>query len=593
MIKRKFKIIEQFQTIRGSIMFSFSMLIVVALSVFLIISLTYTETTVFGNSITFSKQIINQINGDLDSYIENMENISSILVESKDVQAYLEPDVEEKYLVETRSRIIAQIETVMSSRNDIANIALLSQDGTVIINDGEESLNPSVSIEDKKWYQQTINDEEGEYVSTPHVQNLIRSSYEWVITLSHIFRNQETNEINGFFFVDLNYEAISELCNDNKIGERGYVYIVDDQGEIIYHPKQQLLYGGLLEEKTTEILEVEDYTITDEGKDSRLYTVSKSSKTNWTVVGVSYTSELLKYNDTTVMIYIIVALGLLIAVLIVSNIVAQLITRPISELHRSMDKVEQGLFEEASIEVENNNEVGKLSRSFNEMTEKIQFLMEENVKEQREKRKSELRALQAQINPHFLYNTLDSIVWMSAANKNDEVVEMTAALAKLFRQSISNEREIITIREEVDYVRSYLTIQKMRYKDKVDFEIEVEENLLNDSIMKLTLQPLVENAIYHGLKYKKEKGHLLIRAFKEDKIYLKVIDNGAGMSEEQLKTIFEKKENEKNNGIGVANVQNRLRLLYGKEYGIVYESELGIGTVATVCIPIDGGKYDE
>ena len=211
------------------------------------------------------------------------------------------------------------------------------------------------------------------------------------------------------------------------------------------------------------------------------------------------------------------------------------------------------------------------------------------------KRQAQYLALQNQINPHFLYNTLDSIIWMSEAGENDQVVLMTSALAKLLRQSISNDREQITVAEEIDYVRSYLTIQKMRYKDKLEYTIDVEERILDVRIIKFVLQPLVENAIYHGLKYKETKGNLDIRGYRRgNRVCLVVADDGAGMEESELEHILEKKEKKtKSNGVGVYNVQKRLQLYYGPEYGISYISRKGEGTVATVTIPLDGGKSNE
>lgn len=207
-----------------------------------------------------------------------------------------------------------------------------------------------------------------------------------------------------------------------------------------------------------------------------------------------------------------------------------------------MNLVQEGNFEEANVEITAENEIGSLSRSFNAMTRRIRALMEQNIYEQQQKRKSEMKALQAQVNPHFLYNTLDSIIWMSEAGENEQVVLMTAALAKLLRQSISNDREQITISEEIEYVRSYLTIQKMRYKDKLEYTIDVEDRILNVMIIKFVLQPLVENAIYHGLKYKETKGNLSIRGYRKgNRICLVVADDGAGMEEEELEHILKRK----------------------------------------------------
>lgn len=590
------RLMGKFKSIRGAMMVYFSVLIILALIVFMVISLNYTENTVLDNSITYSTNVVEQVNDDIDSYINYMENISSILINSSDVQTYLFSEEDVENLEKEKTRILSQIATIEDSRDDIANIAAVAVNGRNIVNSTDEGLNEYVNIISTDWYVDTMDSDEGINISVSHVQNMIRSSYDWVITLSKTLINIETGGVEGIFFVDLNYESISDLCNANKTGDKGYTFIIDDDGNIIYHPKQQLLYGGLTTEKITEVLEsTENYLITSEGDDSRLYTMSRSDKTGWTVVSVAYISELLKDSDSTQIMYIIIALFLIMATIIISNIIVGSITKPIQRMRDSMIMVQEGNFAGADIEITDNNELGSLGESFNVMTHKIAELMEQNVYEQKEKRKNEMRALQSQINPHFLYNTLDSIIWMSAAGKNDEVVDMTSALAKLFRQSISNEKEELTIREEIDYVNSYMIIQKMRYKDKVEYTFEVEPDIMKISIIKFALQPLVENAIYHGLKYKEGKGLLHIKGYaKNNKVYLEVIDNGVGMTDDELKYIFDEKQTDyKNNGVGVVNVQKRLKLYYGEEYGIEYHSEKGVGTTAIVTVPLNGVKNDE
>ena len=221
--------------------------------------------------------------------------------------------------------------------------------------------------------------------------------------------------------MDLNYSAISDLCNKNNIGEKGYIFILDENGNIIYHPKQQLMYGGLMVENIQEIMDCKaDYLEIKRDGENKLYTMSKSTKTGWTVVGAMDTKELLKSSKQTQLNYIMVAAILLLAVIVISSLLSKEITRPILLLRDSMSKVEEGKFQQANVEVTTMNEIGSLTKSFNVMTKRIQELMEQNVAAQKEKRKSEMKALQAQINPHFLYNTLDSIIWMAEAGQNDD-----------------------------------------------------------------------------------------------------------------------------------------------------------------------------
>ena len=588
-ISKKRKIVR-FNSTQSTITVFFSLLMVVAMLIFLSIALNYTRNVTFENSVDLTLNITNQVNENIDSYIRNMENIASLITEGTELPFFLfAGDVSDQEMFAARGRVASQFITIKESRGDIANIAAVSKNGRFIVNDGWEPLSDFVHIEDKEWYQETLSSESGQVITSSHVQNVIPSSYEWVITLSRAMVNHQTNEREGVFFVDLNFEAISDLCNNYQLGSRGYIFILDDQGNIIYHPRQQLIHGGLLTENIDEIKSsTTPYIITERGREEIIYTISVSEKTGWSVIGVTFTSDLLANTYQTWLIYGLTTLILLIAVIVISWIISKEITKPIRKLKDSMELVEQGEFLKAGIEEIANNELGSLTNSFNVMTERIASLIEQNTIEQRERRKSEVRALQAQINPHFLYNTLDSIIWMSEANRNDEVVEMTSALAKLFRQAISNDKEEILIREEKEYVKNYLTIQQMRYKDKLDFSIEMDQEIENFKIIKFVLQPLVENAIYHGLKYREGKGHLVLKGYLDKSVVcIEVRDNGVGMSEDRLSTIFDEKEIDfKRNGVGINNVQRRLKLFYGEAYGLRFKSELNQGTTVTVTIPI-------
>ena len=212
------------------------------------------------------------------------------------------------------------------------------------------------------------------------------------------------------------------------------------------------------------------------------------------------------------------------------------------------------------------NEIGSLGKSYNLMTERIYTLMEQNVYEQKQKRKNELKHCRHRSNPHFLYNTLDSIIWMSEAGQNDEVVEMTSALAKLLRQSISNDNEQVELRQEIEYVKNYLTIQKMRYQDKLEYTIEIEPDVCHVMIVKLVLQPIVENAIYHGIKYKGSKREGFVAHMQPERMFVLPWKMTESVWTKRYFGIFltRRKKAHKQNGVGVPNVQNRLKLYYGK-----------------------------
>lgn len=591
------RLFGRFKSIQSTMMLSFSGLMAVAVLIFLMIALNFTSQTIYENSNNYTSQIVRQVNYDIDAYIDYMENISSVMAKSGDISLYLfEEEQSEEDIEEERERILTQFNTIMESREDIYNVAAVAENGRYIMNRGEEDLTPYIDIWKLDWYQAAMESPTGIAVSSSHVQNAIKSSYKWVITLSRVLVNNRTGAKEGLFFIDLNYSAISDLCNNNTIGNKGYIFVLDDKGNVIYHPKQQLMYGGLHTEHIEEIMACEKDSLTvRDGTERKLYTLSRSQKTGWTVVGAAYTSELLKNNKQARMLYILAAAILILAVFAISSILSREITKPLRRLSESMSRVEKGEFDRANVDVTMENEIGSLGKSYNLMTERIHTLMEENVYEQKQKRKSELKALQAQINPHFLYNTLDSIIWMSEAGQSDEVVEMTSALAKLLRQSISNDHEQVELGQEMEYVKNYLTIQKMRYQDKLEYTIEVDPQVRHVMIVKLVLQPIVENAIYHGIKYKGSKGTLRIRAFAESEdVCIVIEDNGIGMDDTALNIIFDETQKiHKQNGVGVPNVQKRLKLYYGDKYGITYESKVGIGTRATIRIPQRGDRENE
>ena len=576
-----------FRSIRTTILVSFSALIVSGLLVFLLLSLDYTTDTVLNNSSSYTLQLIDQVNADIDSYISYMDNLSDMMVGSVDVRNYLFRYNSEENKEAITQRLLNTFKTLKDSREDIYNIGIISNNGAYLINDGTDKLNAYMDYREMDWYQKALLSDKEAVISSSHVQNVVQNDYKWVVTLSRGLVNPVSNQVEGVFFVDLNYSSINDLCEKISLGSKGYIFVVEENGGIVYHPQQHLLYSGLKTERVDEVRNSKTNSfITDEGDNSKLYTISKSDRTHWTVVGVAYLEELLGNRKETQLTYMLIAAALFVAAVLIAILLSSMITKPMKALVKSMKKVEQGQFENVTLQTVGHNEISALTNSFNIMTKEIHHLMIQNMEEQEQKRKSELMALQSQINPHFLYNTLDSIIWMAEGGKNREVVLMTSSLAKLLRQSISNEEEIVTIANEVEYTRSYLTIQKMRYQDRLEFSIDVDTDVLDLKIVKLVLQPLVENAIYHGIKYKETKGMIWVTGRNLGSIIvIRVEDNGIGMTQEQLAHVFEKKTNRKSNGVGAGNVNKRLRLYYGPEYGLTYESQLNVGTTVTIRIP--------
>ena len=596
---RNIRLPRGFKSIQSTIFAAISVLVLCAVIVATVISMRYTNSAIYENSVLYTKTIISQLNQNVDSYITYMDNIASVIAKSQDAYQLLYQKIGEDAAAKEGhiKRLQEQFNTILKSRDDIRNIGLVQKDGVILLNSGYQAVNPDLDLSTQEWYTSAVDNYNQYNLTSSHVQHVIKGQRPWVITLSREVHNfYGTGNSDGVVFIDLNYSAISELCDKNSIGDKGYVFILDQDGNIVYHPSQQQLYNELQTENIDIVMNADtDTVVTGTGDDEKIYTFSRSETTGWTVVGCMNMAELLKDSREANKIYMLTAIVLVVIAMLLSSIISKSITLPIQKLRNSMERVQEGDFKAADIVIPAENEIGSLTTSFNVMTHKIEDLMAQNVHEQELKRKSELKALQSQINPHFLYNTLDSIIWMAEGKKNEDVVVMTASLARLLRQSISNEDETVSIIQEIQYVKSYLTIQKMRYKDKLEYEIDVDPSIYSVHIVKLVLQPIIENAIYHGLKYKDSKGMIWVKGHQDGRnAVIEIKDDGVGMDEETLAHIFEKhKVNYHSNGVGVYNIQKRLSLYYGQEYGLRYESEKGKGTTVTVVIPRDQEEQHE
>lgn len=284
-----------------------------------------------------------------------------------------------------------------------------------------------------------------------------------------------------------------------------------------------------------------------------------------------------------------VLIGVLIIVVAVSAVmIVSGIIQPISQLNQATEKIAQGDFN-ARAQADSEDEVVELAVSFNKMAGSMQSLIDKVKEDERKMRKADLRLLQEQIQPHFLYNTLDTIVWLIESNEPDEAVTMVVTLSDFFREILSKGKEFISIKEEEKHISSYLQIQEMRYRDILEYDIQLDQVIYKYQILKLTLQPVVENALYHGIKYKRAKGCIHIHGEKEgDIIRLTVRDDGVGMDEdelEQLRQQIEKPCQETEKGFGLANVNERIHMYFGPEYGMKIQSQKGKGTTVEIVIP--------
>lgn len=485
------------------------------------------------------------------------------------------------------------ISTASRLEDDIYCVSVYDMQGNVLSNGNNTDENIKAGLTDLSFDKSVYSNlKDGYAISQPHVNTLYQNKYPWVVTIakkeySNLFSQQV------FVAIDFKFSSIAKYIDKVSIGQRGYCYIVNSKGQIIYHPQQQMLFSGLKEENTFEISELSDGI---HRKKDNIYNISSLDSCNWKIVGVSFNDEITQAVKSHVVVGLIFALffsAFMSAV--IYFLLSRTVTRPVRRLVASMQKFEkQAETFEYKADMSNVAEFQTLSTSFEHMVLMIQSLVEKVHNEEIVLRKTELKALQAQINPHFLYNTLDSIQWMCEQDNSKDAVKMVGALAKLFRISISHGNEFIAISDELKHAESYLIIQSYRYKNQFTYSFDVDKSVLDCMCNKITIQPFIENAIYHGLDRMVDEGEIKIIVERRGKdIAIIVKDNGLGMTEEQCKAVLQKGRSD-SKGIGVKNVDDRLKIYFGEEYGITIDSELDVGTTVTIKIPkIEKGHENE
>ena len=422
------------------------------------------------------------------------------------------------------------------------------------------------------------------YMTAPHVVTIFQSWYPWVVTMTAPLDPMPGGENTAAWVsLDLSFSNISSYINNVSIGQRGYCFLMDRVGNIVYHPQQQLLYSGLKSEDTEALAALEDGAYAD---NTVIHCLTSVGDSGWRVVGVSYVDELVNRNVREMIWLSAWLAGLILATaLLASWILSRQLSRPLRELASAMGRFETDADHFTYRPMGGTREVRELSGSFGHMVVRIQQLMSTVRQEEINLRKTELKALQAQINPHFLYNTLDSIAWMCEQGRGGDAVKMIHALARLFRISISKGHELIPIAKEIEHAENYLEIQKYRYKNQFTYTFDVDPGCLNYYCNKITLQPIIENAIMHGLDLLVDEGHITVRVRQDgEDVVFTVQDNGVGMSAEQAAAIL-REDAQDRTGIGIKNVNDRLRIYFGRQYGLRITSELDAGTSVELRMP--------
>lgn len=532
-----------------------------------------------------NERLIEQVSLNLDSYIRSMMRTSDAMyytvIKNTDISTE-KMDKEMNLLYE-------------ANKGSLIGVACFSEQGELLGAAPVSDLKPGVDVTKQDWFTNANEKIENLHFSTPHVRNLFDESnyrYYWVISLSRAVELTKAGYTSrGTLVVDMSFSGIEQLFSKINTSDGTYVYLMDGGGEIIYHPRQKLIYSNLFQENNQDAARYEDGNHIEEFEGvERSVIVRTVGYTGWKIVSVTPVSQF-SMNLGQMRFFLVVILAFsLILITFLNLILSAQIANPIKKLENSVKDLEKGnLGSDLDIYIGGSHEVQHLGRTVRSMVKQMRRLMDGIVKEQEEKRKSELDALQSQINPHFLYNTLDSIVWMIECERYEEAISMVTELASLFRISLSKGQNVISIDKELQHARNYINIQKGRYRNKFQVVYDIDPEILTFSTMKLILQPILENAIYYGMEAMDDEGIIHIRGYQTDEnICLEVEDNGLGMPKSMTQKLLDEQNQlpKRGSGIGLLNVHQRIQICFGKEYGLRIESEPDVGTKVIIYLPV-------
>ena len=530
-----------------------------------------------------NQAVLGQINRSVDSYLRTIMKLSDSLYYGVIKNADLEEE-----------SVNSQITLLYDNNKDsIANIALLSKEGELLEAVPAARLKTGLDVTKEQWFGNTLNRTDNLHFTTPHVQYIFdnnENQYRWVITLTRAVEiTHGTSTEQGILLIDIRYSSLQQILDNISLGNQGYLYMVSSSGELIYHPRMQMIETGQVSENTAMAAKYRDGSFRERYEGEwREVSVKSVGYTGWKLLSVTPEQGLPLSNLKMQLFAVFVVAAFLLVLVLTNNFISSRITTPIQKLERSVNAIEAGDLD-TEVYMGGSYEIRHLGRSIGDMAKRIKTLMEDIVAEHESKRRSEFDTLQSQINPHFLYNTLDIIVWMIENEQKQDAVKIVTALARFFRISLSKGKSIITVRDELEHVRNYLMIQQTRFKNKFIYRFEAGEEVMDLVCLKLMLQPLVENAIYHGMEFMDGDGEVCVKAYREaDDLWFQISDNGLGMTKQQVERLLDEKEHvssRRGSGIGVKNVNERIRLYFGDDYGLQIWSEPDEGTVISIHLP--------
>ena len=472
--------------------------------------------------------------------------------------------------------------TMIETDPDLVSAVLVTKDGRLVATDSKISMQTSSDMMNESWYQEAIKERAMPVLTPARKESLTSEKEKWVVSITQEVVDQ-TGQNLGVVRLDIGYDSLQAYLDHLQLGKQGFSFIINQKHEFVYHPKKAVYSSSQEMQAMQPYIAVKDGYA--KGGQNFIYQVPIPNS-DWTLIGVASLEGLQMLQSQ--LLYSFISLGLLALIMCLIGIgfVLRLWIKPLRDFQTIILRIGAG---DAHVRAaaKGSPELVDLAQAFNAMLDQIDNLMQQVKEEEQNARRYELRALSAQINPHFLYNTLDTIVWMAEFNDSRRVVNITKSLAQYFRLALNQGQEQILLRDEIDHVRQYLFIQKQRYGEKLNYEILEDERLGDYQLPKLVLQPLVENAIYHGIKEIDRPG--LIRVTTEvsgDSACVSIFDNGRGFdrSESTDQTLL------RLGGVGLNNVDQRLHLQFGEAYHMEIDSKANSYTKITLYLPLPSGN---
>ena len=501
----------------------------------------------------------------IEQYVSNLKSTSRSLSQSQAIK-----DFASQTTAENESAIREWLETLLKSHPDFVSIRLVTKDGRLITTGMEEEMVTSADMMAQKWYQDALV-----HSNVPIIQSIKNQNNQIVISISQEVKNNAGENL-GVIRLDVDYHELEKYVKELSLGDNGYAFVIQKDGTLIYHPDSEAFESV---DKQMSVQEISNSPMDSMVSEDFFVHKSPIENSDWILVGVSSFS---RFKEDSVKLLGIVSvvgvLSLLICMLGIFTLIRYQLL-PVKRLGQVMRRVEEG---DTTIRAEQKGaqEFQVLAGTFNQMLERIETLMKEEKEQEALTRIYELKALTSQINPHFLYNTLDTIIWMAEFQDHQKVVDITKALSNYFRLSLNAGEEIVTLRQEIEHVRQYLFIQKERYGDKLEYTIFEPDDIPDIKLPKIVLQPLVENAIYHGIKESERPGKITITVSKRDTfIDICIADNGVGIKENTTST-------KELGGVGIKNIKERLTLFFGEAFSMEIESEPNAYTKVYLHLPL-------